>query len=93
MHKFIYPTYDSFISNGSEYLVNYGRDEILEVESSAIDTTVVVTRIYSEANENYINLSVSEFFGSLTGSMTGSSGGATGEISGCCNMYIEEEGC
>lgn len=93
MHKFIYCSSDSFIWNDQDYILkNFGRDEILEVESTNRYTRTFVYTSSAEISptRERIGLSVLNFYGYITGSMTGS-GNVSGSLSGS-GMYVEDTG-
>ena len=69
MHKFIYSSSDSFIWNDQDYILkNFGRDELLEIESL---NRYVRTFVYTSSAEisslnQIIGLSVLNFFAFLS---------------------------
>ena len=93
MHKFIFPIKDSFIWNHPSFkLKNFGRDEILEVESKQYVIKAFISASDTSTNSEYVGLQLYNFYGSLTGSLTGS-GEVTGSLSGSGMVLPDEEGC
>jgi len=93
MHKFIYSSSDSFISNDRTYVLkNFGRDEILEIESTNryVRTFVYTSSAEISSSSERVGLTVLNFYGHITGSITGS-GIVSGSLSGS-GMYVEDSG-
>jgi len=91
MHKFIHCSSDFFIWNDGDYILkNFGRDEILEVESvhRPIRTFVYTSSAQISSTRERIGLSVLNFYGYINGCITGS-GFVSGSVSGS-GMYIED---
>ncbi len=87
MHKFIFPSLDSFITNTVKLQSkNFGRDEILEISSEKISIRSFESASFRSANTSFVGLDLKNFNGNLTGSLVG-----TGEVSGsinCCGLVI-----
>lgn len=93
MHKFIFPSVDSFMWNHPDFkLKNFGRDEILEVESKTYTIKTFVSESAGSAVANFVGLSLLNFVGSFTGSLTGS-GNVTGSIIGCGMVLPASDSC
>jgi len=95
MHKFVFPTADSFVDNHPDYRGNnFGRDEILEI--SSINYTVKTylnTSSLQHAITDFSGLNLIRFTGKITGSITGSASDVSGSIIGCGLVLTENESC
>jgi len=93
MHKFIFPSSDTFICNDPDYyLKNFGRDEILEINAFTRNVVTFVVTGSSEISRDRLNLQVLSFSGYFSGSLTGSGDITSGSafISGS-GMWIEPD--
>jgi len=93
MHTFVYCSSDSYMWNDQNYVLkNFGRDEILEVESTNryVRTFVYTSSAEISSSSERLGLSVLNFYGYITGSITGY-GIVSGSLSGS-GMYVEDSG-
>ena len=87
MHKFIFPSLDSFVTNNLKSK-NFGRDEILEISSEKISVKTFESASLRSANTSFVGLELKYFTGNLTGSLVGT-GNVTGSII-CCGLVIPD---
>lgn len=95
MHKFVYPSSDSFLDSHPDYRDdNFGRDEILEVASQTYTVkTYMTTSSRLSAITDFVGLSLIGFTGNITGSITGSASNVSGSIIGCGLVLPESYHC
>lgn len=95
MHKFVFPTSDTFLDSHPDYREdNFGRDEILEISSITYTVkTYIITSSIRQAVTDFAGLSLIRFTGHITGSITGSASNVSGSIIGCGLVLPESDDC
>jgi hypothetical protein len=95
MHKFVYPSSDTFLDSHPDYRSdNFGRDEILEISSETYTVkTYVSTSSLQLTMTDYIGFRLLRFSGTITGSITGSASDVSGSIIGCGLVLPTGDNC